>query len=267
MKTLWLILRPRARKVNNLRTLLITAILSSLVLSATVQAGVAIGLTRVIVTGADKSGSVQILNDGLHPALLQLWVDNNIAEMDKPIEQINVPFVVDSPVFRLNAKTNKSIRIYYTGGANQLPSDRESMFWLNVLEVPPKASANQSSQNAVQIAFRSRIKLFYRPAGIPISSEGVATKLSFTLVPKGEGRVLRVANPTPFNVTFQTLAITQSHTAQGVTIKLGADDMVGPKSSVDSAPVSNNVLAKNMSVFFSIIDDFGSPIEGQQPLQ
>lgn len=185
MKTLWLILRPRARKVNNLRTLLITAILSSLVLSATVQAGVAIGLTRVIVTGADKSGSVQILNDGLHPALLQLWVDNNIAEMDKPIEQINVPFVVDSPVFRLNAKTNKSIRIYYTGGANQLPSDRESMFWLNVLEVPPKASANQSSQNAVQIAFRSRIKLFYRPAGIPISSEGVATKLSFTLVPKG----------------------------------------------------------------------------------
>ncbi len=88
MKTLWLILRPRARKVNNLRTLLITAILSSLVLSATVQAGVAIGLTRVIVTGADKSGSVQILNDGLHPALLQLWVDNNIAEMDKPIEQI-----------------------------------------------------------------------------------------------------------------------------------------------------------------------------------
>ncbi len=91
--------------------------------------------------------------------------------------------------------------------------------------------------------------------------------MSFTLVPKGEGRVLRVANPTPFNVTFQTLAIAQSHTAQGVTIKLGADDMVGPKSSVDSAPVGNNALAKNMSVFFTIIDDFGSPIEGQQPLQ
>lgn len=267
MKMLWLILISRARKVNNLRTLLMTAILSSLVLSATVQASIAIGLTRVIVTGADKSGSVQILNDGLHPALLQLWVDNNIAEMDKPIEQINVPFVVDNPLFRLNGKTNKSIRIYYTGSANQLPSDRESMFWLNVLEVPPKASSSQSSQNAVQIAFRSRIKLFYRPAEIPISSEGVATKLSFTLVPKGDGSVLRVTNPTPFNVTFQTLAIGQSNTAPGITIKLGADDMVGPKSSVDSAPVGNNALAKNMSVFFSIIDDFGSPIEGQQPLQ
>lgn len=143
-----------------------------------------------------------------------------------------------------------------------MPSDRESMFWLNVLEVPPKASANQSSQNAVQIAFRSRIKLFYRPAGIPISSEGVATKLSFTLVPKGEGRVLRVANPTPFNVTFQTLAIAQSHTAQGVTIKLGADDMVGPKSSVDSAPVGNNALAKNMSVFFTIMMILAHPLKG-----
>lgn len=37
MKMLWLILMLRARQVNKLRTLLITAILSSLVLSATVR--------------------------------------------------------------------------------------------------------------------------------------------------------------------------------------------------------------------------------------
>ncbi|WP_372558632.1 molecular chaperone [Yersinia sp. 1652 StPb PI] len=241
--------------------------LASLLLTTTAQAGIAIGLTRVVVTGDDKSGSVQILNKGNRPALLQLWVDNNIAEMDKSIEQIKVPFVVDTPVFRLDPQTNKSVRIYYTGTAGQLPSDRESMFWLNVLEVPPKTASPQAAGNEVQIAFRSRIKLFYRPAGIPASSEGVLNQLSFRWIPEGSGGVFRVTNPTPFNVTFQTVEIAQSKSAARTPVKLGNDDMVAPKSSIDGGLVGNQIPAKNMTVFFSIIDDFGSTVEGQQPLQ
>lgn len=236
-------------------------------LSTTTQAGIAIGLTRVVVTGDDKSGSVQILNEGNHPALLQLWVDHSIAEMDKSIEQIKVPFVVEIPVFRLDPQTNKYVRIYYTGTASQLPPDRESMFWLNVLEVPPKSASSQAANNEVQIAFRSRIKLFYRPAGIPSSSEGVLKQLSFRWVPQGSGGILRVTNPTPFNVTFQTLEIAQSKSAARTTVKLGNDDMVAPKCSADGVLIGNQVPAKNMTVFFSIIDDFGSTVEGQQSLQ
>ncbi|CNH38112.1 fimbrial biogenesis chaperone [Yersinia pekkanenii] len=274
MRALWRFLVQAGRGSASGCTLFITA---TLVCSTAAQAGVAIGLTRVIVTGADKAGSVQILNDGPRPALLQLWIDNNISEMDTAIEQIKVPFVVDTPVFRLNPKTNKSVRIYYTGNndaannhtgkTTQLPSDRESMFWLNVLEVPPKSASRQAASNEVQIAFRSRIKLFYRPVGIPASSEGAISQLSFKWVPQGAGGVFRVTNPTPFNVTFQTLAIAQSKSAARIIIKLGNDDMVGPKSSADGVLVGNKVPAKNMTVFFSIIDDFGSSIEGQQTLQ
>ncbi|AKP32277.1 fimbrial biogenesis chaperone [Yersinia aleksiciae] len=267
MNTLWHFLIQAGRQSDSRRGLLITATLVTLVCSTVAQAGVAIGLTRVIVTGDDKAGSVQILNDGPRPALLQLWVDNNISEMDTPIEQIKVPFVVDTPVFRLNPKTNKSVRIYYTGKASQLPSDRESMFWLNVLEVPPKTATTQAANNEVQIAFRSRIKLFYRPAGIPASSEGITRQLSFKWIPQGKSAVLRVTNPTPFNVTFQTLEIAQNKSATKTAIKLSNDDMVGPKSSVDGVLVDNKVPTKNMTVFFSIIDDFGSAIEGQQTLQ
>lgn len=252
-------------------SLLIVAAVSMLVYGIAAQAGVSIGLTRVIVTGDDKSGSVQIQNDGPRPALIQLWIDNNIAELDQPIEYIKVPFVVDVPVFRLEPKTSKSVRIYYTGAnstgnARQLPSDRESMFWLNVLEVPPKNAASALPSNEVQIAFRSRIKLFYRPSGIPARSEGTISQLSFQWVPQGAAGVLRVNNSTPFHVTFQTVEIGESKTTAKTAIKWGNGDMVGPKSSADGVPVGNQISGKNMTVFFSIIDDFGATIEGQQSL-
>ena len=242
-------------------------ILASLLSSSVACAGIAIGLTRVIVTGDDRSGSVQILNKGTRPILLQLWIDNHISEMDKPIEKIKVPFVVDTPVFRLDPMTNKSIRIYYTGNINQLPSDRESMFWLNVLEVPAKTGLGQAQQNEVQIAFRSRIKLFYRPAGIAASSLGVVDHLSFKWVSKGNRYVLQVTNPTPFNVTFQTLYIAEGKNTAKLAVRLNNDDMVGPKDSIDGVLVDYKVPSKNMIVYFSIIDDFGAPIEGHQVLE
>lgn len=42
-----------------------------------------------------------------------------------------------------------------------LPTDRESLFWLNILEVPPR---DEDENNALQFSFRSRFKLFFRPS-------------------------------------------------------------------------------------------------------
>lgn len=48
-----------------------------------------------------------------------------------------------------------------------LPKDRESVFWFNVLEVPPKPdAATVANQSLLQLAFRTRIKLFYRPEAL-----------------------------------------------------------------------------------------------------
>lgn len=222
-----------------------------------------INLTRVIVAGENNSGSVQIQNKGLQPTFIQMWIDNGISEMEHPLEKIKVPFVIESPVFRLEANTNQWVRIYYSGTAGQVPSDRESMFWLNVLEVPPKTSAANRAQNELQIAFRSRIKLFYRPAGIPASAQGVEQKLSFLLQPKGDTSVLQVINPTPFHVTFLTLELGEHNSKQRVDAVLSADGVVAPKESVE-VPLNHSKMlsAKDRTVFFSILDDFGSTVEG-----
>ena len=48
---------------------------------------------------------------------------------------------------------------------NKLPTNKESIFYLNVLDIPPN-SPEQEGKNALKFAMQNRIKLFYRPAGI-----------------------------------------------------------------------------------------------------
>ncbi|VTR34364.1 putative chaperone protein EcpD [Serratia fonticola] len=54
-------------------------------------------------------------------------------------DTVKVPFTPDATgrPYRSRVK-GQALRIARTGGG--LPSNRESLFWLNVLEIPPKAS-------------------------------------------------------------------------------------------------------------------------------
>ena len=79
------------------------------------------------------------------------------------------------PLQRINGGQKGIARVTKTSGINALPQDRESLFYLNVREIPPKPD----KPNVLQLAMQSRIKLFYRPAAI---------------VPENAGR--RVAKPT-----------------------------------------------------------------------
>ncbi|WP_250561695.1 fimbria/pilus periplasmic chaperone, partial [Escherichia coli] len=73
----------------------------------------------------------------------------------------------------------------------------------NVLEVPPKPdAATVANQSLLQLAFRTRIKLFYRPEALKgnPSEAPLALKWSWS---GSEGKAaLRVANPTPYYVSF-----------------------------------------------------------------
>lgn len=52
---------------------------------------------------------------------------------------------------------------------NTLPQDRESLFYLNVIDIPPDNPAR--SGNLLKLAMQNRIKLFYRPQGIAALDE------------------------------------------------------------------------------------------------
>jgi P pilus assembly chaperone PapD len=78
-------------------------------------------------------------------------------------EKDSAPFIVLPPIVRIEPGKGQSWRLVFNG--SRLPQDRESLFWFNLLDIPPEPK-NGTAINYLQLAIRSRIKLFYRPAGV-----------------------------------------------------------------------------------------------------
>ncbi len=133
-------------------------------LASSAHASVVINGTRVIYRAKDREVTIRLSNEGTAPALVQAWLDTG--DPNTTPDESNVPFTLTPPLFRLDPKKGQSLRLIYT--QEPLPQDKESLFWLNVLEVPPRADGGASSndRNLLQLAFRSRIKVFFRPAGL-----------------------------------------------------------------------------------------------------
>ena len=220
------------------------------------QASVVIEGTRVIFPGKEREVTLKLKNTGKQPALVQAWFDKGDPTVAP--EKLDVPFTLTPAVFRLDSDKGQTLRIIYT--KEPLAQDRESLFWLNVLEVPPKSDA----ANQLQLAFRSRIKLMYRPQGLPGASEEAPAQVSWEVVPGegGAGYALRASNPTPFHVNLGELELVVG----GKRFDAGAG-YVPPRGS-QVFPVSglNERPAGDARIDYSAINDFGGPVKGQRPL-
>ncbi len=209
-------------------------------------AGVVINGTRVIYPAQAREVTVQVSNDGQAPSLVQAWVDNGDPEQTP--DSSDAPFMLTPPIARVEPGRSQALRLIFSGG--ELPSDRESLFWLNVLDVPPTPEqAEGDEQNFLQVAFRSRLKLFYRPQGLEGYANSAPAVLRWTLA----GGKLRVENPTPFHVTLAEIHVV----AGGVETTI--DDkgqMVPPLQSLDL-----DVPAATNAVRFSSINDYGGRTE------
>ncbi|EHC96399.1 Fimbrial chaperone [Salmonella enterica subsp. enterica serovar Rubislaw str. A4-653] len=92
----------------------------------------------------------------------------------------------------LSARQENSMRVVYTG--EPLPADRESLFTLSIAAIP----SGKPEANRVQMAFRSALKLLYRPEGLAGNPQQAYRHLIWSLTPDGA----TVRNPTPYYVTL-----------------------------------------------------------------
>jgi chaperone protein EcpD len=185
-------------KLLSTNVLKVGVVAAAALFSISSLASVVISGTRVIYPSDAKEVSVKISNGGPSPVLLQSWIDNGDADA-KPAA-IKVPFVLTPPMNRVEPSKGQTLRISYAGGS--LPMDKESVFWLNVLEVPAKTQA-KVTENRLQMAFRSRIKLFYRPAGL----QGNANEAAKALTWNSQGNRVQASNPTPYYVSLVNLSV------------------------------------------------------------
>ncbi|WP_311751360.1 molecular chaperone [Proteus columbae] len=153
------------------------------------NAGVVIGGTRIIYDEGKKDVSISVENPDNIPYLIQSWIDD-------VSEKKQSSFTITPPLFRLNSSNTNALRIFLT--ENNLPSDRESLFWLNIKTIP----ATERTENSLQIAFKTQMKLIFRPKelkGVNFIEE--QKKLEWSKI----GNKINVKNPTPYFFNFQTI--------------------------------------------------------------
>ena len=216
------------------------------------QANVIIGATRVVFPAKDGEVTVRLSNDSARPALIEAWIDRGDPKSSP--EKVDAPFLVTPPLFRMEAHKDQSLRIIATPAP--LPLDRESLFWLNVLEIPPKpTSVETQDKNILQLAIHSRLKLFYRPDHLQGDPLKAPAQLTWKALAEGQGCVLEVGNPTPYHVTITDLAVIvgdKSYTAQtGMIDPLGVLRLT--IKGLAHAP------AAGTPVSYIIVNDYGAP--------
>ncbi|HUB88960.1 MAG TPA: molecular chaperone [Dyella sp.] len=226
-------------------------LLTTCLFTGAANASVLIAGTRVVFPAADGEVTVRLTNDNAHPALVEAWIDNG--DPKSTPDKVSVPFLITPPLFRMEAHKDQDLRIISTPA--QLPTDRESLFWLNVLEIPPKPSAAESAgKNLLQFAIRSRLKLFYRPAHLPGNAQTAPGQVTWKAVPDGKGYALEVRNPTPYHVTIVKLSLDVGGKSYS-----GDIGMVDPLASLRlKVKDLTTVPAAGTSVAYDIVNDYGA---------
>jgi P pilus assembly chaperone PapD len=217
----------------------------------TASASVVIAGTRVVFPAENGEVTVRLNNDGSTPALVEAWIDSG--NPDSTPDTAKVPFLITPPLVRVNTGKGQSLRIVYTG--QPLAKDRESLFWLNVLEIPPKPVAKPGEeQNILQFAVRSRLKLFFRPAKLAGDASTAPERVTWTVVADGGGFALKAHNPTAYYITFSKVSFNVDKT----THVLGSG-MVAPMSEL-RLPIKNpsHSPAAGTAVDYTTINDFGA---------
>lgn len=215
------------------KTISKTALILALT-TCSAYAGTQIGATRVIYSEGKKETSVSITNKDSSPYLIKSWIEN--ADIS------GTHFMVTPPLFRMDGQQKNVIRIFKAN--NTLPTDRESLFFLNITSIP--ASNGDDDRNTLQIAVRTKMKLIYRPKALMDNiPESFSEKLIWTV----SGNSITGKNTSPYYINLAQI------TLNGKVIPMAEKNYLPPMSSTTYKLPANN--SKSGVLEWSVINDHG----------
>lgn len=210
-------------------------VVGALMGSAEVNAAVNVDRTRIVMGGEDKSLAITLSNQSkTQPYLAQSWIDDDSGKRSETY------LLALPPLQRIDAGKKTQVRIMALPATASLAKDRETLFYFNVREIPPKSD----KENVLQIALQSRLKLFYRPVGLrKKTNDRVEEKVTITR----QKHRLVLNNPTSYYITMGYLGRDNKGSFPGFDSL-----MIAPFSSQGfDAEFSGDTLS------VGYIDDFG----------
>lgn len=216
------------------------------------RAGILADGTRLIYPAQSREKTLMLANTNRYPIIVQSWVDDGEGNP----ELARAPFVVLPAVFRLSPGERQAIRIIYN--RDPLPQDRESVFWINLYEIPP-VTPGPADGARVTLAMNTQLKLFWRPAGLDARLDKAVDKLQFRVVRAGAGWAIECDNPTPLNVSFTSLSLTGGAAAQRIVPEM---DMMTRAFSTRRYPLAGTAAKPDgQQVRIRYLEDSGAMVE------
>jgi len=212
-------------------------------------AATSLSSTRLVILQSEGRGAISVRNVDPAPALVQAWIDDG--RTDLPPEQIDTPFQLVPPMARIEADASLPLQVLIVK-SDQLPTDREALYWLNVVEIPREdrasAAARSTENSMLNVRVRSRIKVIYRPAALQGQPADGIRRMSWTL--SADGTTLTVRNPSPWMVNLAKVVVDGTGEAtldNGVVLPLSTREFELPAAQTGARHVA-----------FQWIDDYGA---------
>ena len=208
-------------------------------LAFSLHAAVNINTTRVVFNHGESQRTVSLVNDGDYPVVVQSWVDDG--DPEKGPSQASAPFVVLPPVLKLLPGERRELKIMTTGKG--LANDRESLYWLNVYQIPPELKAAQAGEK-VRLALRNQLKVLWRPKNTGVLTEKSINMLSF----RYEGGMIYAVNDSSWNITLADVSL-GDYSISGI--------VVPPRSRSMIFNSATPAMRQN-TISFTVINDEGN---------
>jgi fimbrial chaperone protein len=157
--------------------------------------GVVLNGTRIIYPAGQKQTSISVRNTSTQDRfMVQSWAENAAGKK-------NHDFIVTPPLYVSNPTSENTLRLVYTGP--DLPSDRETLYYLTVKSIPAIDKEKMSGKNVLMLSTATRIKIFMRPAGLSPQVGEAPSRLTFSR----NGKTVTATNPTPYYLTLTQIRI------------------------------------------------------------
>ena len=198
--------------------------------------GIQLGQTRVVIKPGEHTSYFNVISHDDRPFVISAFVlDQN--------EKRSRAFAVEPGVFQLPGRQKVSVRVLQL---ESLPTDKESLFWLQVNSVVARSESTKQESNALNLALGQRIKLFYRPKGL----EGDARYAAENLQWHWKDGYLTAMNPTKFWVSMSYITINGK--------KHNISDMVQPSGDFKfKTPKLTGVENDG----FAFVDEYGGEVK------
>ncbi len=200
--------------------------------------------TREVI-GIDREYKVDVVNTSGEKYLVQAWLEDLKGNVR------DIPAVLTPPIFEISEYGSGIIRIMPI--TNSLPNDRESVFWLNIQEVPRKTK--NVTGNQLKIAIRTRIKVFLRPKQFSMKGlQEASANLKWSRIKKDDGKQYVVAeNDSPYYLSLGRLLVINN----GKSEPLSEHHNMVPPFGKQSYPLPSTFKGESFTIKHGIINDFG----------